>query len=170
MPDYNVFGLNDPVIEGTGDPDSDSVILYKSVIESMLLTDPRVFEGESPLTGYRNFELLWEHSEFNILVRAAKYDGTAATGNRDAKEIFTKLRGYNGKVVNFKLHRDHTTDDDTFGNYIMTSEDSDIVADFFCLVKPFYYEDTPWDKNYLQLLVQLKSIDPTSVESMAADL
>lgn len=157
----NVFGLGPAKFTGTGDPDSGTVILYASVFMPVF-TDPQFAEGISPLTGYRNFEELGDYSEFEVIVNAFKYDGTAAFGSYSTSGILNKLRAYAYKDVIFYPHKDGSTAGDGLGKPMKDSL-SNNVNYYITEVKPYYIEGLPLSKNKLRILMRFKSREYTDI-------
>jgi hypothetical protein len=155
----NVFGLNEPQIKGTGDPDTGTFTFYRSIWDKITFVDPQTYEGISPIDGHRNFGWLGDYSEFGIICRAHKW-ASGVEGLTTVAAI-QKLRTYHGKVVQFRPHVDGETDGDGLGEWMQNSSDEKV--NYFCTVIPFYLDKTTFTKNKVECLVILKSVDYTDI-------
>lgn len=161
----NTFGLGPAKFTGTGDPDSATVILYASRF-TPVFSDPQYAEGISPLTGYRNFEELGDYSEFEVIVHAFKYDGTASFGGYSTSSLLTKLRSYAYKDVVFYPHKDGSVAGDGLGKPMQDSASANVNY-FVTMVKPYYIEGLPLSKNKLVIMMRFKSRDYTDILKIA---
>lgn len=156
----NVFGLNEPQIQGTGDPNTTVYTFYRSVWDEVTFVDPQTYEGISPLNGHRNFGWLGDYSEFGILLRAHKW--TSGTEGYTTKQIVENLREYHGKEVYFRPHKDGNTGVG-LNNGEWMQDSSDTKVKYFMLVTPIILDETTYTENKIELLITLKSIDYTDI-------
>ena len=110
-----ICGLGEPKFTGTGDPDSNTVILYHSTME------PKYQEAllkvfESVLTGHRTLKVKWTHASFTITVNLFDYT-TSPTPLEKAKTIYSYLY----KDVIFYPFKDGAAYGDGLGKAIKNS-------------------------------------------------
>lgn len=131
----SVFGVSVPKFVGTGDPDSNTVILYWSILDPKF-SDKRQKMFESPVSqsGHRTWKVRGKHASFDVMIHLSKWD---IPGVSDAKGFVSNLLRYEDKDVYFYPFKDAAVIGDGLGlplkdasDNLITCHIADIQFDF----------------------------------------
>jgi len=128
-----ILGLSSPKFVGTGNPNTNTVLLDYSVYKTFNFAEPRIIKSKAPITGSVNILNLGNWSNFDIIIYLWKYSNPLLT--------LANLINYRYQNVIFYPHRDKLAVGDGLGLPI-TDTSNNPLSFFIAGVKYYSLDNT----------------------------